>query len=370
MIEANKDRVLIFPKEVAMTQFLVEKVKAMLGVDARVMIHSIPEYNCQTKAYRIQLSVKNAREAKIILGTDWDDTLDGYTLRKQAYHKELAKAFLSKALELNIEENALVNFFLLVNEICRVLPTDGTHPETYSPHLEMLVESYFLGVLEQKPKEFSNIVTRLSSNKTALRNLIKNKVFNLSSQLFLENKLEQKDGKEKYYFKELQPMTSDADFVQRPAEVREEVWRLFLKKMTENNLSVGEVAKLKLKEDVYWILSTFGNINFQIEKVLNGLAELKAHKQRIPDEIIVITQGRKGPFLMHFFEKILQVMGQKIVYLDDSSGQLESLLPAKDRMTLLQAIKAGAKRAKDKTDFAKVNLDEKSLMEIVDDFLE
>ena len=369
MIETKQ---LIFSKEMEITQDLLEKIKSFLNIEARIRVHSLIEKGVQTKAYRIVLSRENARDSKAVLATDWDDTLEKYSLRKFAYHQELAKLFLNKIVENQIVEEELIKFFLLINKVARVLPIDDAHPESYSPYLELLTESYFLKLLEEKPLLFLDILNRFGSNQEAIRHLIKKQVLPMLPGQPLANKLEEDvaAGKRKYYFKEKEALALEISFDNKPQNITEEIWQIFIEKMTKSNLDQQDINNMNPSKEVYWIVSSFGNVYFQLKKILSGLVELKLKGKRLPDEIDIITQGRKGAFLRNVFESILQVFDKKIVYIDDSKGQLKSLIPIEDRVKLLRAIRRGSEKALVNSDskeriFKTVNLDDLSLDEIV-----
>lgn len=369
MIETKK---LIFSKELEIAQELIEKIKGILSIEVKIKVHSLIEKGVQTKAYRIVLSKENAKDSRAVLATDWDDTLEKYSLRKLAYHQELAKKFLERSGDGQIDEEKLLKFFLLINKVARVLPIDDSHPESYSPYLELLAESYFLKILDEKPQLFLSIIKRFGSNEAAVRHLIKKQVLPMLPSQALENKLEEDlvKKKRKYYFKEKEALALEINFYNKPQNISKEIWQIFIEKMTKNNLDEQDIQNMNPSEDIYWIISSFGSVNFQLEKILAGLSELKRTGQRLPDEIDIITQGRKGAYLRNLFDNILQVFDKKITYIDDSKGQLKSLIPIEDRVRLLRAIRRGSEKALANSNpeeriFETVNLDDLSLDEIV-----
>ena len=349
-------------KETQRANSFAEKISQILGIKAKVEGFNLLELNkeLQTSAYLINLSKRDPKATEVVLITDWDDTLEKYSLRKANYHHELAQLFSLHAKDLaDLDLGVLSKFFLSLNEIARCLPADGTHPESYSPYLELLAESYFLEIAQRDPNQFLKI---LRLTKPALRNLFKNRVLNLLPKTLLTNEFNEK--KQKHYFKETETAILDIDLQQIPAQIAEPIWQLFKEAMLGNNLSAQDVENMTLGDEVYWVVSTFGAANFQIEKVLAGLAELQKNGQRLPDEIIIITQGRKDSFLRHFIEDVAEVSGKEIYYLDDSERQLNSFAE-EDGLHLLKAVRRGAKRAKEESKYPTVNLDDTPLMDVL-----
>ncbi len=381
----NSKRQRVFDQELHKIDGFRELIYATLGIDAQIKAHSVVEGKRQTKAYRIRLSNRDAHSLSLILATDFDDTLEKYTKRKEAYHQHLADLLREVAATSSADltdPTDIISLLGKINKIARCLPTDGTHPEYYAPKLELLMETHLLELARQNPVKFQGLS---SLDVKSLREYLVQALSQQLSDVETVKELDKNDNP-KLYFLEKAPLTMEIDFgASNFQEIDQELWQLFVKDMTGANLDEGEVSGMDMPEEVYWLITTFGVAQFQIRKVTAGLQKLQQQGQRLPDEIVIITQGRKDMFLQELFGNLLHVFGKKIVYLDDSKSQLESVVAKlREKVQVFLAVKMGAMRtalvgksavesglgkSEEEPSFPSVDLDQLPLKEFVGQFL-
>ncbi len=304
--------------------------------------------NKGSKGYRIILNGNRAPLApssfKACVFTDWDDTLSPYTKRKNNYHKELSIQYSS----VDADQQKFVTFCEAINKATRVLPSDGRHPERYSPLLEMAAESLAI----QKSVDAENYISRLinddNANERVARDFIKEKVLPLLGDKVYPQTEEDpnKSGVVKMYFREKQPLSADIDFKNRPDNIINSVWSSFENNMLRGNVQSNEIGNFDLDDQTYWIVSTFGITHFQIQKVIEGLQVLQKAGKRIPNEILVYAEGRKRPIIKNIITEFKEdprfIKPLPTFFLDDSVEQLRLI---GDLAIPIFARREGSKRA-------------------------
>lgn len=320
-----------------------------------------------TRAWKIKLNQDaNTKNVSQVLLSDWDDTLEPYSQRKQtlySHYRELLPDIDPSS------QDKVIEFCKSLNKAARILPVSGSHPERYSPLVEIMATSE----LFKQITAHSNLEALLhDTSEDAARSFI-GKLFASDSALkgVLEIKTEMKDGKPKQYFREVGNQAAAVDFEKKPAGVSEDVWNVFKKSMTEAAIPDIEYDNFDLSDDVYWAISTFGEVNFQLEKVLNTLAVMKQKHLRLPDEVVLFTRGRKEPVIRSIAKAWID-KGVNVAYLDDSVGQLKRVVSFQaefgNKFMPLRAQRAFSKRSIDPTPegIRDVYLGQQTLSHIVD----
>ena len=292
-----------------------------------------------SRAWRIIFKPPGKVESCAIF--DWDDTLEPYTERKP----RLYKSYLSLIPNVNptLREKFL-NACKTLNAAARVLPVNGTHPEHYSPLLELVATSILVkSIQKSKTPDFLNALTGSQEDESLARTyLIETVLPKLQDQIGVKEKT--KNGSPKKYFVELANQSTSVRFNEKPSGVDEEVWSIYMRTMTGSNIPADEIDHFDLSENVRFIVATFGEAGFQLEKVLRGIEAVSAKGRRIPDEILLYTRGRKNPIIEKLVKEIPEV---PFVYVDDSPRQVESVRGI-DRVTPLHAQRQGSKRSSEK----------------------
>jgi hypothetical protein len=95
---------------------------------------------------------------------------------------------------------------------------------------------------------------------------------------------------------------------------------------------------------------------------------LEAKKGRLPDEIIIITGGRKQPILD---EVINEAPRTAFVYVDDSVSQLEKMLDSNADVKVVRGLRHGTKRSAAETNrtFQTAQMEETRHTKILDEAL-
>lgn len=323
---------------------LIEELLGIKGVQATE--HRITDEKDKTSIfYRFRLSQREAALLQLILVTDMDDTLSPYTKFKKDYHDSLVGRFLLALPEkTRVSASQLRDFFSLVNRVARVFPADGTHPEMYAPYLEVLMESVLWDLIGD-PKKFDNI---LGLDEAAIRQFILKEVAIDSFNLVTEEKIKDGQAISKDYLQIKNAF--DVDSIRKI--VNTDILELFLQATVRAQLDIESLQNLKVTEDNYWVIATFGGLHFQLNKVLTLLMQLQQADMRMPDEILILIQGRKDSMLEDLLNRLnLSEQFKPIfVYLDDSLRQLKAVKEKlKDRVIgfFLQATQPQAKRAEE-----------------------
>lgn len=323
------------------------------GEPAKILGEPGSEY----RAIRITLTSNDYAKYSGWLGTDWDDTCENYTERKQR---------LYKALSGGLDEQTKDNFRKSseqFNKAARILPFGGTHPERYAPLLELMAISDLLKQFQSG--EFSSQATELFNNPNEhfARKYIDERILvkladNAEMPIIALNGI--KEGKPKIYFQEQEYFIVSLDYSKKPAFVDEGVWERYKLFMASANIPEDQFGNFDINDDIYWMVTTFGEPGYQLEKIIEGLKVLKRAGKRIPDAILCFEMGRKRKFLEEFSKRF----SDRAVYLDDSLGQLEEVRGL--GMQLVHAIRPGAKRSESVTPVGilSVNPAEQSLQEI------
>ncbi len=223
-----------------------------------------------------------------------------------------------------------------------------THPENYSPLLEMVTESQLLEDITANSQEesFLNLIS-LPSEQNA-RIYIMNKIvpkFGDAIKIVTKNN--------KIYFKEGKHQSMAHTLEEKNDFINEQIWLVFNEAMTQSNLTNYEIQNFDLNENVYWAISSFGAVEFQLKKIINSLLYLAKNGKRMPNEIMIITHGRKRQALLEIRDEKPEL---KWIYVDDSHRQLEKM--KNDGITLVNAKRDGAKRTDEASEFQTVNMNE------------
>ena len=290
-------------------------------------------------SYGIRIVFDRKLGAKTVALMDYDDNLVNTTESKKRFVDSLLETIPAD------KKSEFSDAYVHINRAARVLPSDGTHPERYSPLLDMLAVSEAINSLTASDHE----KIRLPQNETEARTFIKN-VIDLQPNLTIGTKKELKivDGveQEKLYFIENEEQSAGINFRKEPPQnVRKDVWMNFKKNMTNVDIPENELEYFDIPDDVRFIVATFGQLDQQLEKLAKTIRRLKRKGKRIPDEIIVITDGRKEPILKQIIDAS---QNAQCVYGDDSVNQLEKMIGTKNTV-LVRGWRKGTKRALDIT---------------------
>ncbi len=274
--------------------------------------------------------------------TDLDDTIVPYSERKKEYFKSLLNTISSESPELI--ENAL----LVINRAARARPYTGVGPEKYSPLLEMVTDTVLLEALKKHRVEKIRTLLENPTEENARRFILDEVVPKFS------NLVDTFTDTNKSYFREAQHQALAVNWNQRPQLVSENVWDSYLANMTQPRIPENEIMGLDIDPNIYWIVSTFGEIGFQTEKVVNALQLIKEKTGRVPNGILLFTRGRKEPVV----SKIIDEFPDKlpILALDDSLEQLIGYF-VNPRITPIRADRTGTKRANKPTPEGMLRID-------------
>src|SRR3972149_10549622 len=310
----------------------------------------------KSRAWRIIFKPTGKADSCAIF--DWDDTLDPYTERKP----RLYESYLSLIPDSDAAvRGKFIKACKALNAAARVLPVNGTHPEHYSPLLELVATSILVkSIQESKAPDFLNDLTGQEDENFARSYLIETVLPKLQGQVGVKE--ETTNDTPKKYFVELANQSTSVRFNERPKDVDENVWSIYKQIMTGSNIPTNEIGHFDLPDNVRFIVATFGEAGFQLEKVLEGIKTISAKGKRIPDEIVLYTRGRKNPIIQKL---VKEIPGVPCVYVDDSPRQLESLRGI-DRITPIHAHRQSSKRSLEKVspEIREVDMEVTNLSEV------
>ncbi len=242
---------------------------------------------------------------------------------------------------------------LQINKAARALPHGGTHPEIYSPTLEIVSLTKLIELVREEKidlKDFEEILKKKEkgaervANKWVRQKIVApaiKKCINVFSETpFVD--LEKDEKKGKIYFRQavwplkcLVTSTSanDIEVFQRSLKFKndgqKEVFlRLYGAFQSEMfTPQVNEALIPSADEPGRFVLATFGEDRFQLIKVRNFLARLRELGLRLPDEIVYFQEGRKAPVLKHIFEQNSErVEDYQQIHIDNSPRQIRKII--------------------------------------------
>lgn len=308
------------------------KIEGMTGTD---------EGRHLSRAWRIVLN-QNKEKISSAAIFDWDDTLEAYTDRKRNFHLGLLDLIGPK--DSFVKENFLKSCKFL-NKVARVLPNSGVHPERYAPLFELMAENTLVDSLSAGglPNFMAEIATVSEDDEAEnlARNFLQEQILPKFGGKVETIEETNGNGERKTYFRETESKSVAASFDQKPIWVSQQVWDLFKDMMTRANIPDAEFGHFDLPKDVRFLVASFGEIDFQLEKIVNGLEAVKEKGGRIPDEILVYTRGRKNPILKKIVDSFLNI---QFIYVDDSPRQIERVAEIANLVPIL-AKRKGSKRS-------------------------
>jgi hypothetical protein len=316
-----------------------ERLKKLMGEGTRISIFTNKsESGEQHGVVVFNEEPEPDRDVKYILYADHDDTMEAYSVRKSLYAKDLYKNI--KDVIPGVSPENFAQFVYVCNEVCRALPSTGTHPKRYSPLLEMALVSRVLSEFDQGGSELMNNPTDAN---------IQRKLHEVISEQF-DGLLSLSDqGDKGFYIKEDKNQALAVNWKKRPEIVSEAVWKSYTDFMVKR-VMLTNPESYNFGKEFYLIPTTFGQIDFQPEKVISFWETVKQETGRAPDGIIFFTRGRKEGFLEKFdniIRKLLNKNSAKSIALDDSMRQLEAYSKS-GQFILIRAIREGAKRSNEK----------------------
>jgi hypothetical protein len=318
----------------------------------------------ESKAWRFILnSVQNPELVRIGGIFDWDDTLEPYTKRKLKFYNTLTVLIPDSRKELS---SRVIKICKALNKAARILPEDGTHPEHYSPKLDLialtiLFDSINAGKLPELLENIKEQSDKENDEKIAREFIHRDVLGKFGNQIKMVSEV--KKNVLKMYFREVINQSVSLNPSEKPKEVDTKIWNIYHRVMMGSNIPQNELQNFDLPLGVRFIVATFGEIGFQLEKIINSIKELKLHNQRIPDEILVFLKGRKEPII----ESVVNLFpNTKFVYVDDSPRQLDGVVNI-DRTTPIHAFRKGAKRSGERahTNIKVVDMATKTLSDII-----
>jgi len=275
-----------------------------------------------------------------------------------------------------------------------MLPITGKHPEKYSSLFEMRAETLVLALLREDDNGKRNLIklmetvsqlvdegSKESKDKAQgivrqwlaeeLNNLMGKGVVDVNKLLLDEtgkyaklmgidpnNKwvqralVEARKPNGRQYFGEVKYQIAQVDFKAdlSPEGVNPSVFQAYTREMTEAKIPKEEHSNFDVPENVYYVWMTFGEVAFQMRKVVNELIKLKEGGVRLPNEIVILTEGRKSGALESLWGKLEKIVGKTVGHghIDDSLRQFNGFDPQK--MAQIHALRKGAKRAEEKPD--------------------
>lgn len=341
-------------------------IEPLIGFDKEDKKHCYP-----TIAYRLLLTdLSKKRGVESLFVTDWDDTIEPYRERKNRFCGKLFNLIFPDSLT-DQSSDIKLNFpklYRVVNQAARVLPPDGTHPKIYSPLLELATWTTIRRAKagHDLPKELRILMVEI----------VEENVQNFITQCVLPRLRTWGRGivliddpvRHKPYLKEARYRASAIPFNQTSDLIAQgimdqDIWDEYVRQMAPVNISERELTHFDLPITTYWMISTFGQTDFQLTKVINSLKWLKDKEKRLPDEILLFTQGRKAPVLNLIAE---QFPSLPHLYLDNSPRQIARM--AKTTFILIYAKRRGNEPPPPGTIVA--NMEKESLSQILERALE
>lgn len=287
-------------------------------------------------AWRITINPDKLTAAKSLLA-DFDDTLVGATNRKAKFYAACADLVPDDARE-GLEQAAVA-----INNAARILPINGAKPVRYTPRLEMLGITEVVKILNKPAGEIEHIPADEQEARTFLKRFMQQpgKRNAEDTLAFSASNIEVK-GKERDVFVE-DDHRSASIYLQgeRPQDIHPGVWGAFKTHMAGDNIPEEEFENFDLPEDVRFTIATAGQTDYQLPKIMSAIKVLRDRGSRLPDEIIVITRGRKKSILERLVD---ESPGTRFVYLDDNVNQLIELEDT-DRLQRVHAYREGIRRA-------------------------
>lgn len=303
-----------------------------LSPENKSSIHAISLLDGESpvRGFRISLSKLEAPKKGII--TDWDDTLENYSSRKPAYFQALYESIGSTQLS-SADFAAICKS---INRATRVLNWQNIHPEAYSPFLEMVTETELIQDISNNSTDPAFLALLQVPSEKLAREYIASKVLPLLSA----NAHSLLKG-DKTYFVEKSHQSLAHTLEEKHALVSQSVWNIYQQSMTLPNIDPSAYDHFDLTDDIFWTVSTFGAPEFQLQKIIASLELLKKQGKRVPNEIMLITHGRKQQALLHHMD---EYPNTDWTYVDDSERQLQSLHEARPNTNTICAKRPGTKR--------------------------
>jgi hypothetical protein len=132
----------IYSGEAAPLRSLIPRFETLTGHPP--LIDGVLERNFSgepTRAWKIKLSPDaNKKDTTKVLLSDWDDTIEPYSQRKQTLYTKYRD--LLKDMDRSSQDK-VIEFCKSINKAARILPVSGSHPERYSPLVEVIATSEF-----------------------------------------------------------------------------------------------------------------------------------------------------------------------------------------------------------------------------------
>lgn len=274
-------------------------------------------------------SVSHADGTELIL--DFDDTQAPTNKGKEHFYTDC-----SKLLPENVDTEQFVKAGMFVNEAARIYP-QSVDLKRYSPLLELRGTSRLIYNLLTNPKY------QMPQTSDAARELIGIEAFTLAPDSNGINRwptLPIDLGDQK--FREQEEYSLALEYGENPPDgVYKAVWEKFREHLSRGRVPYEEIQNFNTPEDVWVTTMTFGPLDHQLEKTFNHTQQLVKAGKRIPDEIFVVTEGLKAPFIM---QRVKSSPKKRFVFAEDSVAQIEPLVGV-DRLTLVHAWRPDIKDA-------------------------
>lgn len=311
---------------VALIQFFQEKLDEVFDGAFRVELVEKEVRGEVSRALRIfNKNGRDIRTAKVIQFIDWDDSSENYSARKNELQDDLVEVFRG----LNIPKK----IFSLLNRVCRVLPHSEVGPRRYSEYLELVATSALQRALQKREKSTALVNFLARPTLQAAREYVQEVIRNFLAEKFETPVI----NGELFFVKKNNTVLSISESASLPRVVSPELTKLFQIHLTDANTTLSAHLNSLLAEDGYWVVNTFGDLVFQLEKIFNTLLLRKEKGERIPDEVLLYLDGRKIPVLEKIILQMMAEFGEKqIEIMDDSMGQIESMLESDLLRELIQ----------------------------------
>ncbi|HAU98679.1 MAG: hypothetical protein UX04_C0002G0271 [Microgenomates group bacterium GW2011_GWF2_45_18] len=281
------------------------RLEKLLGGSITGQLISLPHFSARNESNRA-IRVRTREQIDFekytaVCFCDHDDTLERYSPRKESYVQELCPMIPSG------DRDACSTTLRILNAVCRIRPITGKGPDRYSPLLEMIACS-----------------TLLDSQISALK-LQKISDVQSAKEFIIQTVLPQFAGMLEYnergFFREVKHQALAIQWDTKPSRVAKIVWDTYRKHMTQSTIPDQELAGLNIDPAIYWIITTYGEIGFQPEKVINALEYLQTHSYRMPNELLFLLRGTKEPVVSHVLQSFPETI--PVLAIDDRLDQLE-----------------------------------------------
>jgi hypothetical protein len=246
-----------------------------------------------------------------IVFADFDDTIFRYSLAKRDFHQQVAQMFSETH---SLDQQQVLTALGAINRACRVWPPGKLRPERYAPLMELkAISTLFESETNAIPDQ---------ADEAWAREFIRQHEAMFAMDITIDA---DENGKTRFIEK-VDHVFAMKSYETPPDGVAPSIFHVFKKSMlTPGITSPQDIEHLNLSANDYWVVSTFGMVDFQLAKIIGCMEHMKQNGLLIPDEIVVYTRGRKEPVMKRVLQSLLGSSSKKVRVFDDSVRQLSAI---------------------------------------------